>query len=102
MAKQQQRKVSPARRAAQDDDSRLLESAESLARVIGSLQRQLRETLPDFDPDAGPRKHAPARPGRKAHNNSAPVTPVSNGAPSNAAASRKSQRNGGASKRKKR
>lgn len=41
MAKRKKR-VLPARRHALDDDSPLVRSAESLGRVIGSLQRQVR------------------------------------------------------------
>ena len=43
MAKQG-RRVLPARKKDRDDDSLLVRSAESLGRVIGSLQRQLQDT----------------------------------------------------------
>jgi hypothetical protein len=43
MAKRKKR-VLPARKATRDDDSLLVRSAESLGRVIGSLQRQVRGT----------------------------------------------------------
>jgi hypothetical protein len=38
------RRVLPARKAPRDDDSLLIRSAESLGRVIGSLQRQVQGT----------------------------------------------------------
>src|SRR5438128_72044 len=71
MARQPQRKVMPARKSdrPREEDSLLIRSAESLGRVIGSLQRQLRAAdLPDGDavstlrpPRKTPRKRATAR-----------------------------------------
>ena len=101
MAKQQQRKASPARRATRNDDARLIESAKSLARVIGSLQRQLRETLPDFDVDDVPVKNRPARATPNARAKSAPTPRMSSAAPANNGAS-KSPRGGSKGKARKR
>ena len=60
MAKQ--RKILPARR---NDDSLLIRSAESLGRMIGSLQRELdaarQLTVRDGDADGQGDGHAPAR-----------------------------------------
>ena len=63
-----QRKTLPARRQQATDDSLLIRSAESLGRMIGSLQRQLdaarRLTLPSVDGASG-NGHAPGRKGTK-------------------------------------
>jgi hypothetical protein len=45
MAKGKKRTL-PARKASRNDDSLLIRSAESLGRVIGSLQRQVRGVVP--------------------------------------------------------
>jgi hypothetical protein len=55
MAKQRRGKVFPASKAPrEDDDTLLMKSAESLAKVIAALQRQLRETLPGLGARKGP------------------------------------------------
>jgi hypothetical protein len=59
-----QRKTLPARRKNAIDTSLLIRSAESLGRVIGSLQRQLdaaRQLTARFDTTPGGNGHAPVR-----------------------------------------
>jgi hypothetical protein len=59
-----QEKKLPARRRNPEDESLLIRSAESLGRVIGSLQRQLDAARRFVDPAADERRtngHAPAR-----------------------------------------
>src|SRR5688572_20264898 len=60
MAKQRQRKVLPAPTATlEEDDAMLMKSAESLARVIEALQRQLREAWPGLGARRKPKSASP-------------------------------------------